>query len=608
MLIQRLWQHQPGKYFFLCSKTIGGKWEEHCFKRKEIRKVDAFLEEHRDRDLYFCPHGFSEPQRLKPYAELPSLLWGDLDEADPRTMDLKPTVAIESSPGRFVGLWVLNDTMTEELNRRLTYMLGADKGGWDLTQVLRIPGTTNYKYSSLPRVKILWSDGPEYTVRAIKKALPEEVIEDEEEEGDASEVYMKYEKKLPVWCRRELIHGKVTPGKRSEMIWKIQNTLIECGLTTSEAFVLVKASPWNKFKGRRNEDEQLKRELDKVVAHHMQAKKAVVGENDGEDEYVWVSTPISEVEAEHLDWIWYPYLARGEVTILEGDPGLGKSYLAQMIGGGVVDGERLPAVKKGDKIVQGKVVAFDMENTAGSVTRRRLEGNGVKRLDSFFQEERPFSIDDPETMDRIYDALERVRPALAVFDTVNTYLGKADAFKGHEAQQAFIKFKEIARRFNCCVLVLRHLTKNSKERALYRGQGSIAFAGVARVVITVGTMPNDPEVRAMAISKLNIARKPPALTFRIDAMDDTLKERDRSRFSWGEFVDIEADEILGVPESDSSAKEASAWLKKILEENEIEERRLMRMAEAKGFDVKALSRVQGIQKREVKGKTYWCMA
>src|SRR5690606_13806289 len=120
----------------------------------------------------------------------------------------------------------------------------------------------------------------------------------------------------------------------SEMIWKLQNTLVECGLTREECFILIKASPWNKFAGRRNEDDQLRRELDKIVNKHFEGTPG--------ETYKFLAKSMEEVEEENLDWIWYPYLARGELTILEGDPGLGKSYLAQMVAGHLLDGKQLP--------------------------------------------------------------------------------------------------------------------------------------------------------------------------------------------------------------------------------------------------------------------------
>lgn len=578
MIIDRLWASQPGKFFCISTKNLRGKWKDHFFRRTDIKNITTFFIEHADKDTYFCPHGFSQARRIRPYAVLPNMLWADLDEADPRKMKLKPSIAIESSPGRYVGLWLLDKEMTEGLNRRLTYFLGADKGGWDLTQVLRVPGTINYKYQNLPRVKILWSDGPEYTTKEIEALLPEEEVE--EEGTGVAAIFKKYEKEIPRWARRELVNGQPKIGQRSDMIWKLEHTLIECGVSTDEAFELIKASAWNKFKGR---DEQLRRELEKALDSKFTAKRPVVGESEGDD-YKWLSTTLEDVQEEQIDWIWYPYLARGELTILEGDPGLGKSYIAEMVSGAICDGERLPTIKRFGK-VQGKVVYFDIENSAASITKKRIRENGFKNMKNFVQEERPFSIDDDETLDKIYDALERVRPILVVFDTINTYLGKADAFKGHEAQQAFVRFREIAKRFNCAVLVLRHLTKSSKDnvRALYRGQGSIAFAGLARVVLSVGSMPDDEDTKVMAVTKLNITRKPKALTFQVIGLPDTLKDQDRSRFEWGSFVEVSSDDILHNNGNGKDGTEhAQKFLKAILEEGPVDLKRIERMAEARG--------------------------
>jgi archaellum biogenesis ATPase FlaH len=604
MILTRVWRDQPGKFFCISTKSGTKKWRDHFFERSELNEVEQFIKDNRDKDIYFCPHGFTHERRIKEYAVPPQVLWSDLDERDPRLIKLKPTIAIESSPGRFVGLWIVDKPIKEDLNRRLSYSVGADKSGWDFTQVLRVPGTVNYKYTSLPKSRLLWSDGPRYTVSELEKSLPSFAPSTPVSSSDAAKIFKKYEDKIPHWCRKELMGGKPTPGKRSEMLWKMEQTLIELGITTEEAFLLIRSSGWNKFAGRRNGDEQLRKELGKVVNGHMNGTKHAVPDS----EISLAFRSMDQVEEENIDWIYYPYFALGELTILEGDPGLGKSYLMQMIAGYICDGKKLPSVRNGHfaKKAQGKVVYFDMENSAGTVTKKRLVSNGITQLENFIQCEEPFSIDDEAFMDEVYDYLEKHRPVMVVFDTVNTYLGKADAFKGHEAQQAFIRFREISKRFNCSVVVLRHLTKSTKERALYRGQGNIAFAGVARVVLTVGSMPDDPDTRVMAVTKINVARTPKALTFSIESLPDTLRETDRSRFVWGEFCDLTSDDIVAPVDNKDSKKEleaATEFLEQQLERGEVDLHRLEKMAEARSMSMKLMNRAAkelGV-KKQVKG-------
>lgn len=594
MMITRLWREQPGKFFCISTKSGTGKWQDHFFERKKLKDVQAFIEDNEDKDIYFCPHGFSEPKRRKQYAVPPSMLWSDLDEADPRTIKIKPTIAIESSPGRFVGLWMIDEPMTEELNQRLSYAIGADKSGWDLTQVLRAPGTRNYKYTSTPRVRLMWSDGPEYTVADLDSRMPgAKRTSTSSGSNTAADLYRKHQKQFPQWLRKELLNGKPTAGKRSEMFWKIGATLIELGLEEDEVFELLKASPWNKFAGRASEDDQIRREIRKAIESHVKGSQRVVGEDDDEENKPLFRS-MDVINREHINWLIYPYVARGEVTIVEGDPGQGKSYMVQKWCAEICDGIASPSPRAMTP-VKGKIAYFDIENSAGSVTKPRLLNNGCVNLHNFFQCEEPFSINDEDVMEEIEEWFERVRPLVAVFDTINTYLGGADAFKGHEVQQTFVKFKQLAKRYNCAVIVIRHLTKSSKDRAMYRGQGSIAFAALARVVCTVGVSPNDPEERVMAVAKINVAPFPKALTFRIRALPDTIKEMDRSRFEWGEYVDLTAEDIVSAPKNDNEKThergDAVKFLEVLLDDSdELEVDKIVRMAEARSIARRTLYR------------------
>lgn len=584
MLITRIWKQQPGKYFCISTKSVSGKWSDHFFRRTQFKEAEKFIRDNQDKNLYFCPHGFSEDRR-KGAGVLPKLMWADLDEADPEQMNPRPTIAFESSPGRYVGIWMLEDTLDSvKTNQGLTYLIEADHSGWDLGQVLRIPGTRNYKYQSMPKVRTLWIDGPTYRLKDIKRKIPDDVVDESDDE--ALDVYKQYEKDLPKWVRRELLNGKPTPGKRSEMMWKLVLSLLEAGVARDDCFTLLKASPWNKFG-----DDQLMREIEKANGKKLTRKTSA--KTNEKSEYRFLAHSLEDVEEEEIDWIWYPYIARGELSILEGDPGVGKSYLAQMVCAAIADGRRLPSPKR-MPVVQGKIAYFDMENSAGSVTKKRLKTNGLKNFDYFFQEEEPFSIDDEDAVEEVEAAIERFKPTVVVFDTLNTYIGKANTHNSAESQQAFAWFRGISKRHNCSVIVLRHLTKGTRDgKALYRGQGSIAFAGLARVVMSVGTMPDDPDTRVMAVTKINVTRPPKALTYTITELPDTLKEKDRSKFEWGEYVDISADELVAGPppvKGPNERDDAKKFLEELLKNGGVELKKIEQTAEAHSINIRTVYR------------------
>lgn len=591
--IIKLWSQQPGDWFFLSTKSSAGKWRDHAFARDDIRNIRDFIRKNMDKDVYFCPHGFVEARRKEECAAPIKCLWADLDEADPRKLPIKPSLAIESSPGRYAGVWLLDDILKDkELNRKLTYFSGADKGGWGLTKVLRVPGTRNYKYKAQPMVEVMWSsleDGYQESklVRAVGEAT------------DVGDVISKYERLLKPSTIRELMAGTPQQGKRSEVLWRLENELADVGMTRDEIILCIKHSPWNKHRGRHNEDQQIGREVDKILLQRQYAKT---------EAGKFLQKSLAEVQEEKIDWLWYPFFARGELTIVEGDPGVGKSYMVQMVAKALCDGDRLPDASKlrlnGSKSYKiqygyakgepGPVVYFDMENNAATVTKKRMRNNGLINYNRFYQEEEPFSIDNVRVFEQICEAIGKLSPSLIVFDTINTYIGRADTHNAAETQQAFAQFKTLARRFNCAVIAIRHLTKGSRDKAIYRGQGSIAFTGMARVVLSVGVSPTDPSERIAAVTKLNVARQPPALVFSIDSLPDTLDDQDRSRFRWHEWCSITSDELLEAKmdkRTSEAALDAEAYVLEKLSSGDVGADELHRDAEARGISARTLRRV-----------------
>lgn len=155
---------------------------------EDHKRILAHLIQHTDDDLYFTPGVYAGDRRIAGNLQAPSVLWADLDEADPRqgrmAHDLMPTIAWETSPGRYQAIWILDSPKPGAAeagneNQRLTYALGADKSGWNAAKVLRVPGMSNHKPHNLAAYgrrgapgQVLWQDGPMHDW-ATFEALPE---------------------------------------------------------------------------------------------------------------------------------------------------------------------------------------------------------------------------------------------------------------------------------------------------------------------------------------------------------------------------------------------------------------------------------------------------
>ena len=138
---------------------------------------------------------------------------------------------------------------------------------------------------------------------------------------------------------------------------------------------------------------------------------------------------------------------------------------------------------------------------------------------------------------------------------------------------------------------------------MYAGQGSIAFTGLARVVMTCGKHPDpeeEPDLCLMSVTKMNVARKPKALGYYIEALPDTLNDQDRSQYQWREFVDYTSDEILNADHSKRNGEAVSDkkqevidFLKSTLGDGGVEGRAVRQQAETRSISIRLLNKVKG---------------
>lgn len=216
-------------------------------------------------NVYFCPQLLSVKRRLKENVLACTVAWADLDECLPKYLHIPPTITIESSPGRYQALWSFEEGQdpisAEEISRRIAYehaKQGADKSGWDLTQLLRVPGSYNFKYANettvppiveivnVTRAMYRPSDfeekyqkvpGLEFLDLPMPKDMPRE---------SPDEILQRYRRGLNplVWK----LYGVEPEGDSwSEALWQLEMLLVERGMTREEVFVVAQAAKCNKY-------------------------------------------------------------------------------------------------------------------------------------------------------------------------------------------------------------------------------------------------------------------------------------------------------------------------------------------------------------------------
>ena len=605
---------QPGEWFFVATKSASGEWVDKPFRRGQWKGVLEFVEANKDKNLYICPHGFSKPHRKREYAVPPKLLWADLDEVDPRKVIVKPTMAWETSPGRYAALWVTDRPVTDELNQRWTYLLGADKGGWDYSQVLRlIAGSTNYKYPSRPKVRLLWNDGDSVDVSAIEKLTPAKAVENASD--DWRSIYDKYEKILPHWVRRELMNKRVPVGKRSEMLWKLEHALLEAGVSREEAFVILRASAWNKFADRRNGDDQLRRELDKALGNGPGLNGAKVKPPNGSTHESAADTEIlikfaSETPMKKRKWLWRDWLAHNSYHLIAGLKGTAKSTLTFKMAATISAGAKWP---DGSTAPRGVCVIWNGEDDVEETIIPRLvvAGADLSRVAivSTVKEEgvkRPFdpSVDFDALLVMITKLNETKDPTRKVrFLTLDPVImvlsGRTDSHKAAEVRRDTQPLVYAAKELDIGIVGVTHFSKNSHGlHPTDRVLGSQAMTALPRVVMLAVKAPTemDPNRRMFIRSDNNIGKDGGGFEYRLEtsAVPQHLELDDATHIEWGEFLEGSATQLIAEAEGkgdEDDEKGASEFLKETLTAKPQLAAKVIELGEKRGYDAKLLKRV-----------------
>lgn len=220
---------------------------------------------------------------------------------------------------------------------------------------------------------------------------------------------------------------------------------------------------------------------------------------------------MEDVVSKEVEWLWYPYIPYGKITIIEGDPGEGKTTLVLKLAAALSRG--LPLLCDDDKEYEPIHIIYQTaEDGIEDTIKPRLEKAGadcsmIRVIDETVKE---LSMTD----DRLEQAIIETKARLIILDPIQAYIGATvDMHRANEIRPVLKHLGIIAEKHNCAIILIGHMNKASGSKSTYRGLGSIDIQATARSVLLVARLRDKPNIRIMAHDKSSLAPAGDAIGF-----------------------------------------------------------------------------------------------
>ena len=297
-----------------------------------------------------------------------------------------------------------------------------------------------------------------------------------------------------------------------------------------------------------------------------------------------------DIEQTSVDWLWFPYIPFGKLTIIQGNPGEGKTYFAMMLTAACTNRKLFPNM---EDIEPFNVIYQTAEDGMGDTIKPRLveAGADLSRVMVIDDTEEALTLSD----DRIEKAVRQNQVRLVIIDPVQAFIGAdVDMNRANEVRPVFRKLGMIAEKTGCAIVLIGHLNKSSGAQSTYRGLGSIDIMAAVRSLIFIGKVRKDPTTRVLIHEKSSLA--PPGETM-------AFKLGDEEGFRWVGAYEISADELLDGKEGKATETKLERGRKLIMElladKKEISIRELDEKAKEQGISGRTMRDVRSRMKNEL---------
>ena len=241
---------------------------------------------------------------------------------------------------------------------------------------------------------------------------------------------------------------------------------------------------------------------------------------------------MEDVVSKEVEWLWYPYIPYGKITIVEGDPGEGKTTLVLKLAAALSRGLPLPCDDMERKPIH--IIYQTAEDGIDDTIKPRLEkvGADCSMIRVIDETEKELSMTD----DRLEQAIVETGARMVILDPIQAYIGaKVDMHRANEIRPVLKHLGMISEKYNCAIVLIGHMNKAAGSKSTYRGLGSIDIQATARSVLLVARLRDKPNIRIMAHDKSSLAPTGDAIGFEMT--------EDRGMECIGPY-DITIDELL----------------------------------------------------------------